>query len=146
MPIPPGQEIKENPMQKTAAKYRRQLTGALMFAVIVGVAVVSITKISKASVGNISKADLAGSWQIALITTGGGCGNGTILATFTLNASGAATNGVEKSHSAGCSDGTVTGQTLTISALNTSGSGTAGMSCGANCGYTFAIQVSPDRG
>src|SRR5580765_4220021 len=44
--------------------------------------------------GNVVKADLAGSWQVTLYGQGG-CGVGTTLVTFTLNASGSATNAVE---------------------------------------------------
>jgi hypothetical protein len=40
----------------------------------------------------------------------------------------------------------VTGpQTFNIISLNSNGSGTAGLTCGTGCGWTFAIQVAPDR-
>jgi hypothetical protein len=29
--------------------------------------------------------------------------------------------------------------------LDSNGSGTAGLTCGAGCGFTFQIQVAPDR-
>lgn len=109
-------------------------------------AVVSLTNLSRASIGNVSKADLAGNWQVSLLSSGGGCGPGTTQVTFTLNANGAATNATEVSHSSGCGNTTSTGNTFTISSLNTSGAGTAGLSCGPGCGFTFAIQVAPDRG
>jgi hypothetical protein len=44
-----------------------------------------------------------------------------------------------------CGDNTLTGQTFTITALDSHGSGTAGLSCGPGCGFTFAIQVAPNR-
>ena len=94
--------------------------------------------------GNVVKADLAGNWQITLYGQGG-CGVGTSLVTVTLNASGAATNAVEKSHSVGCGDTSSSGNTFTIQTLNPNGSGTAGLSCGSGCGFTFSIQVAPDR-
>ena len=94
--------------------------------------------------GNVVKADLAGNWQITLYGQGG-CGVGTSLVTFTLNASGAATNAVEKSHSVGCGNTSSSGNTFTIQTLNPNGSGTAGLSCGSGCGFTFSIQVAPDR-
>ncbi len=61
-----------------------------------------------------------------------------------LNSAGVATNVSETGHS-GCGDTTTTTNTLTISSLNPDGSGVAGLTCGPGCGYTFNIQVSPDR-
>jgi len=95
--------------------------------------------------GVVSKADLQGPWQIALVSGGGGCGVGTALVNLTLNASGSSSNAVMVGHTAGCGDSTLTGQSFTITSLNSNGSGTAGLSCGAGCGFTFAIQVAPDR-
>jgi hypothetical protein len=104
----------------------------------------AMVKRSSASVGNISKGDLAGSWQVTLYGQGG-CGVGTSLVTFTLNGTGVATNATNKSHSVGCGDVTTTGNTFTITSLSSTGSGTAGLTCGTGCGFTFSIQVSPDR-
>ena len=95
-------------------------------------------------VGNMTKSDLRGSWQMALYGQGG-CGVSSTLVTFTLNGSGTATNATEVSHSAGCGDATSTGNSFAINSLNSDGSGTAALICGANCGLTFRIQVSPDR-
>ena len=129
-------------------KHFRQNMSPARF-VILGVlclaAVASLVNLSKASIGNISKADLAGSWQVSLVSSGGGCGAGTAQVNFTLNNTGTATNATEVSHSSGCGDSVATGQTFTISALSSNGSGTAGLSCGPGCGFTFAIQVAPDR-
>jgi hypothetical protein len=36
-------------------------------------------------------------------------------------------------------------QTFTIVSLNSNGSGIAGLSCGSDCGWTFNIQVSPNK-
>ena len=46
--------------------------------------------------------------------------------------------------SAGCGQATTT-QTFQIISLNGNGSGVAGLTCGSGCGWTFNIQVSPNR-
>ena len=93
--------------------------------------------------GTITKADLSGPWQLTMYSQNG-CGVGTSLVTFNLNAGGTGTATI-KSHSAGCGDATSTGNTFTISTLGSTGSGTAGLSCGVGCGYALSIQVSADR-
>jgi hypothetical protein len=110
-------------------------------AVILLVITVSVVKVSKAT-GVISKGDLAGAWQATLVGDTG-CGASTILVNFVLSPSGTGPATL-KGHS-GCGNTTTTGQTFTITSLNSNGSGTAGVSCGAACGFTFTIQVSPDR-
>jgi hypothetical protein len=123
----------------------------VVIALLTVVTIVAVVKFSRASIGNITKADLAGPWQAALIGNTG-CGLNSMLVTFTLNSSGTATNATITGHlsgppSSGCVDGAVTtGQTFTISSLNANGSGMAGLSCGPGCGWIFRIQVSPDRG
>lgn len=113
--------------------------------------VAGIGKFSRASIGAINKADLAGPWQATLVGNTG-CGLVSMLVTFTLNTSGTATNATITTHlsgppSSGCIDGSVTtGQTFTVSTLGSNGSGTAGLSCGPACGWVFKMQVSPDRG
>lgn len=94
--------------------------------------------------GDVVTPDLTGSWQLTLYGQGG-CGIASTLVTFTLNASGVATNATETSHTVGCGDSTSTGNTFTIQSLNSNGSGTANLSCGTGCGFNFNIQVSPDR-
>ncbi len=105
------------------------------------VAAISLVTVSSAT-GNVSKGDLAGTWQITL---GGvtGCGQSTELANITLNSNGSGT-GTLQTHGS-CGDSSLTAQTFTISSLKTNGSGTAGLSCGTGCGWAFTIQVSPDR-
>jgi hypothetical protein len=100
--------------------------------------------INNSTAAEIVKANLAGAWQVALYGQGG-CGVGSTLVTFTLNASGVANNAAETGHTAGCGDTHTTGNTFTIQSLNANGSGTAGLSCGVSCGFTFKIQVAPDR-
>jgi hypothetical protein len=122
---------------------RQQITLArvVFVAVFVLIIVVSVAKVSKGT-GVIGKEDLAGSWQATLVGDTG-CGAGTIVVNFTLNSAG---TGPATLHGhSGCGTTTTTGQTFTINTLNVNGSGTAGVSCGTNCGFTFAIQVSPDR-
>ena len=94
--------------------------------------------------GDIVKTNLAEPWQVA-IDDQTGCGTGSMLVTFTLNANGVATNATTIGHTSGCGDGTSTGNTFTIQSLNANGSGTANLTCGAGCGWNLNIQVSPDR-
>ena len=131
--------MKQDPKRKP---FPLALRTSLLVLFSIG-AVAVFTTPSFATV-NVVKADLAGNWQITLYGQGG-CGVGTSLVTFTLNASGAATNAVEKSHSVGCGDTSSSGNTFTLQSLNSNGSGTAGLSCGTGCGFTFSIQVAPDR-
>jgi len=111
---------------------------------VLSLAVIVMLPTQSSATGNVVKADLAGAWQVTLYGQGG-CGVGTTVVNFTLNSSGSATNATEKSHSVGCGDTTSTGNTFTIQTLNSNGGGTASLSCGIGCGFTFSIQVSPDR-
>ena len=131
-------------------KLREHPARVVVIALLTLVTVVSAVKFSRASIGVISKADLAGPWQATLFGNTG-CGLVSMLVNFTLNSSGTATNATITSHLSGpstsaCHDGAVTtGQTFTIFSLNSNGSGTAGLSCGPSCGWVFRIQVAPDR-
>lgn len=122
-------------------KHLSQPVRIAVLAVFGMVAAISLVTVSFAT-GNVSKGDLAGTWQITL---GGvtGCGQSTELANITLNSNGSGT-GTLQTHGS-CGDSSLTGQTFTISSLKTNGSGTAGLSCGTGCGWAFTIQVSPDR-
>ncbi len=120
---------------------RLRLVG--MFALAL-VTVAIIVRPSKASIGNVSKADLAGNWQMTTIGQTG-CGFGTTLYNFTLSASGTSSNVSAVSHTAGCGNGSSSGNSFTIGTLNANGSGTAGLSCGSDCGWNLTIQVAPDR-
>jgi hypothetical protein len=62
-----------------------------------------------------------------------------------LNASGSSSNVTGTYHTAGCGDGTSSGNMFTIRSLNADGSGTANLTCGTGCGWNLNIQVSPDR-
>lgn len=118
-----------------------RLAGVVALAII---AVVATVRPSKASIGNVSKSDLAGNWQLTIVGQTG-CGFGTTLYNFTLNSSGSSSNVSGTSHTAGCGDGSITGQSFTIQTLNANGTGTANLTCGTGCGWNLNIQVSPDR-
>lgn len=62
--------------------------------------------------------------------------------TGTMNSSGVATGTLTGSSGCGPSSNT---QTFTITGLAANGSGTAGLTCGPGCGWTFNIQVSPNK-
>jgi hypothetical protein len=124
-------------------KYR-QLGRLLPVLVVMSLTMMFSVRPSGATVGTITKADLSGPWQAALVGSSG-CGTGTLLIDFTLNTSGTG-SATLVGHSSGCGDTTVTGQTFNISSVNANGSGVAGVSCGVGCGFNFKIQVSPDRG
>ena len=121
---------------------RRPARAALL--AVLSLAVIVMLPTQSSATGNVVKADLAGAWQVTLYGQGG-CGVGATVVNFTLNSSGSATNATEKSHSVGCGDTTSTSNAFTIQTLNSNGSRTAGLSCGTGCGFTFSIQVSPDR-
>ena len=124
-------------------KSRRSI--ARLFALVaLSLFAVTITFVKTShATGNITKSDLVGPWQVTLYSQGG-CGVASNQVNFTLNGSGVGTATI-KSHSAGCGDTTSSGNTFTVTSLSTNGSGTAGLTCGAGCGFTFTIQVSPDR-
>ena len=124
--------------------YQRKLNtpARLVLLALLGlVTMLSVSQRSKAT-GAIGKEDLAGPWQIAL-TGNTGCGSTAMLFMGTLNTSGVGT-GTLVSHSTGCANSSST-QTFTITSLGANGSGKAGLTCGAGCGWDFTIQVSPDR-
>jgi hypothetical protein len=111
--------------------------------VLLLVTVVALAPLSQAT-GNISKGDLQGPWSLAIVGSGG-CGMESYNVTFTLNATGVATNATLKGHSQLCGDSTVTSQSFTVTSLTTNGSGFATLTCGSGCTFYYTIQVSPDR-
>jgi hypothetical protein len=120
-----------------------QLARLASFVVLSLVTVVAMSTPGSAT-GNIVKADLTGAWQMTIIGQTG-CGFGTSIYSFTLDANGVSSNVRGSYHTAGCGDGTFSGDAFTIVSLNPDGSGTAGLSCGSGCGWNLCIQVSPDR-
>jgi hypothetical protein len=123
--------------------YHRKMARLVLLAVLSFATVVSIVKLSRASIGTITKSDLAGSWQAAVVGSSG-CGTGSMLVNFTLNGAGTGTATVT-GHSSGCGDSTTTGLPVAIQALTGNGSGFLALGCGTGCGWGFKIQVSPDR-
>jgi hypothetical protein len=112
--------------------------------VVLSLVVVAAMTTPSSATGNIVKADLSGAWQMTIVGQTG-CGFGTTLYTFTLNASGSSSNVTGTYHTAGCGDGTSSGNMFTIQSVNADGSGTANLTCGTGCGWNLNIQVSPDR-
>jgi hypothetical protein len=76
---------------------------------------------------------LAGPWSVSLIGNTG-CGWSSMLVTFTLDATGTGTATIQ-SHTSG----------FVVQTMSANGSGTANLSCGADCGWEFNIQVAPNR-
>lgn len=86
--------------------YHRKPARLVLLAVLALVTVVSVVKL-RASIGTVTKADLSGSWQAALVGSSG-CGTGSMLVNFTLNASGTGTATIT-GHSTGCGNSTTSG-------------------------------------
>jgi hypothetical protein len=123
---------------------RRRIEPArlVIFVVLSLVVTGSIVKLSRATIGTITKADLSGAWA-ATLTGDTGCGIATSHFAFTLSTAGSG-SGTLQSHTSGCGNITNT-QTLTITSLSSNGAGTATLTCGTGCVFTLAIQVAPDR-
>jgi hypothetical protein len=115
----------------------RRLKGLLAAAALVAGACLAVA--SPAAAGTITRAQLAGSWTVSLVGNTG-CGLTSMYVTFTLNGSGVGLAKIQM-HSAGCADGTTSGNKFTIQSVNSTGQGTAGLTCGDGCGWTFKIQV-----
>jgi hypothetical protein len=115
----------------------------LLAGVLSVLAVASLSQVSQAT-GLIGKEDLAGPWAITL-TGDTGCGISTSLATGTLDANGTGLVTL-RSHSSGCGN-IVSTEKFQILTMSSNGSGTASLTCNnqVGCGWTFRIQVAPDR-
>lgn len=90
----------------------------------------------------ITISELAGPWQVA-VSGNTGCDVSALLYNGTLKANGTSSGNLTMS-SAGCGLST-TAETFNILSLNPNGSGTAGLTCGTNCGWIFNIQVSTNK-
>ncbi len=128
----------------TRLQLRSELTGALS---VLSAALLVIGPLApSANAEDITIAQLKGSWQAALLWSSSGCGPASGLLNFTFGTNGTTstatltTNGAR--NNSGCNPGTTT-QNFTILSLEPNGSGKAGLTCGANCGWTFNIQVTP---
>jgi hypothetical protein len=95
---------------------------------------------------NTRAAKLKGNW-VAVLHGNTGCGDTAMLVTFTLGSTGsgagtATITGHSLGHSTGCGDTVTTGQDFVIQSLDVKGSGVAGLTCGAGCGWGLSIQVN----
>jgi hypothetical protein len=125
-----------NPNPKTA---RLALLAALTLITFVSFVIPAAAQDVKARPANVTLAKLAGTWT-AGIELNGGCGIGSKLVTFTLNASGTGPATYQyNTEECGASSGT---GTMTITSINADGSGTAVLSI--NFVGDFNIQVSPN--
>jgi hypothetical protein len=88
----------------------------------------------------ITLAQLAGSWQFALVGNTP-CGANSLWFDGTLNSTGQASGTLY--NSSGCGLDTQSTQTLTITNLYADGTGSATLSCGSGCSWNLIIQVSP---
>lgn len=92
----------------------------------------------------VSLAALKGEWMAALSGVTG-CGVSTVRIDFTLESDGTGTQSFNLGHTAACGDNTTTGLPVEVQVLNPDGSGHIGFSCGDNCGFVFAMQVSRNK-
>ena len=134
---------RENQVGETM-KCRRQPAKLVVLAVLVLVGIISVAAMSAAQEQALppaaTRAKMVGPWTVTLVGNTG-CGISSMLVTFNLDITGNGTATV-KGHSTGCADNTTTGLPFQISTLNANGSGIAGLSCGAGCGWTFSIQAA----
>lgn len=126
-------------------KVNRQIiptAAALALLLVATITIVPATSAQNAKgPAPITISQLAGPWQLAVVGNTG-CGISSLLFTGTLNSSGVASGTLIGNSGCGPSNNT---QTFTIVSLNANGSGTAGLTCGVGCGWTFDIQVNPTR-
>lgn len=120
---------------------RRKSTRFAVLGLFLLATVASLVGVSAAA-PPITVAQLAGPWQVA-VSGNTGCGVSSLLYTGKLDSTGQST-GTLTGSSAGCGSSTTT-QTFNILSLNGNGSGTAGLTCGTGCGWTFNIQVSRNK-
>jgi hypothetical protein len=111
-------------------------------ATAVALAACASAPVTWAGVGQITNADLAGSW-VATLHGFTGCGQHAMHVAINMGNAGVGTATI--TNHGQCGDSVLTAQSFKIVSLNTNGTGTAGLSCGAGCGWTFKFQVSPDR-
>ena len=89
-----------------------------------------------------SKAFLAGKWTMVLVGNTG-CGIHSMYVTMNLNTLGVGTANIAN-HSTGCANSLQIGLPFNIVSLLANGEGTANLSCGVGCGWSFRIQVAAD--
>jgi hypothetical protein len=115
---------------------------ASVLALSVGAQMAHAADASSAPPTKVSQ--LAGDWRMTL-SGFTGCGLVSMLFDATLAKDGTASNGTLTQHGQ-CGDIVTSGLSFQIVSLDSSGRGTANLSCGASCGWNLEIQVSRDRG
>jgi hypothetical protein len=112
-----------------------------LLAALALVTLIVVPSATAASKKPVTLASLAGTWQATLFSSAD-CGVGTQLLIFTLNSGGAATDVEYLYHTSKCGNGKDSNQTLTITSLNSDGSGTAELIIEGTT-LTLNIQVNP---
>lgn len=97
---------------------------------------------AKAPVATI--AQMKGTWTVTL-SGYSGCGETTLISTFTLDATGNGTQSAGTEHTVGCGDMNLAGQIAQIQTFNADGSGFIAFGCGTGCGFGFYIQVEKNK-
>jgi hypothetical protein len=88
---------------------------------------------------------LEGDW-VATLGGSTGCGVTSMLVRFHLDASGSgAGTATVWMHSTGCKDSHMQGQDFGIVRMTGKGEGTAGLSCGTDCGWKLRFQVNREN-
>jgi hypothetical protein len=89
---------------------------------------------------SVSLTSMSGSWVISLVGVTG-CGQTTLRALATLGTTGKSSSTSLVTHSSTCGNAT-SAETFDITGLQSTGTGTAHLSCGDGCGWDFDIQVA----
>src|SRR5262249_943883 len=122
--------------ERTMKNFNSKRLAVLVLAAVALLSTAAIAQEAKqekpAAPPPITIAQLAGPWQIAIVGNTG-CGVNSMLFNGKLSTTGVAT-GTLVGSSAGCGSSTTT-ETFTIISLKPNGSGTAGLTCGAGCGW-----------
>jgi hypothetical protein len=108
-------------------------------ALLVALAVVTVMAVAAPTASAMTLASLKGPWQ-ATIVGQGGCGMGSKLLNFTLDASGVSTSGTWTANTVSCGSTSIP-LTFTITSLNADGSGTATAEAGGGV-FNYIIQVN----
>ncbi len=95
-----------------------------------------------ATYNQITIGNFAGHWQMTVIGQTS-CGFGTTVYSVTLNAAGSGT--ATGTYHGVCGDSSIGPVVFKVSSVNSHGSGTANLSCGAGCGWSLKVQLSPDH-
>ena len=120
----------------------RKLHRSTLAAAAVAFAACAAPAVGWAGVGLVTTADLYGPW-VATLSGVTGCGPTAMHVTISMNNLGTGTATVT-THGQ-CGNSVLTGQTFKVITLGTNGVGTAGLSCGAGCGWNLRFSISPDR-